>query len=144
MKSFRIFAVVISLLVLATTAHAEGGSFGIGAGALDGDFGVQIRKDFWLGGDISQITGQASAYFQNKTTFRFDADYHFILNPGNPSRFYPLVGLDFAVNSDAVKFGFNAGGGLNFKLTEKLLAFGEAKFIFGGWDGFAINGGIYF
>ena len=119
MKNCRKYIVVIALLVLAMAASAEAKDWGIGAGALDGDFGFQLRKDFWLGGDISQITGQASVYFQGKTTFRFDADYHFILNPGNPGRFYPLAGLDFAVNSDAVKFGFNAGGGFNFKFTER-------------------------
>lgn len=144
MKNCHKYIVVIALLVLAMAATAEAKDWGIGAGALDGDFGFQLRKDFWLGGDISQITGQASVYFQGKTTFRFDADYHFILNPGNPGRFYPLVGLDFGVNSDAAKFGFNAGGGFNFKFTEKNAAFVEAKFIFGDWDGFAIVGGIFF
>lgn len=34
--------------------------------------------------------------------------------------------------------------GFNFKLTEKNAAFAEAKFIFGGRDGFAIVGGIFF
>ena len=144
MKNCHKYIVVIVLLVLAMAASAEAKDWGIGAGALDGDFGFQLRKDFWLGGDISQITGQTSVYFQGKTTFRFDADYHFILNPGNPGRFYPLAGVDFAVNSDAVKFGLNAGGGFNFKFTESNAAFVEAKFIFGGWDGFAIVGGIFF
>jgi hypothetical protein len=144
MKICRKYMVVIILLVLAMSATAGAKDWGIGAGALDGDFGFQLRKDFWLGGDISQITGQASVYFQNQTTFRLDADYHFIINPGDPGRFYPLAGLDLAFNSDAVKFGFNLGGGFNFKLTERNAAFVEAKVILGGWDGFAINGGIFF
>jgi hypothetical protein len=144
MKTYRKCLVVIALLVLAMAASAEAKDWGLGAGALDGDFGFQLRKDFWLGGDISQITGQTSVYFHGRTTFRFDADYHFILNPGDPGRFYPLAGLDFAVNSDAAKFGINAGGGFNFKLTERNAAFVEAKFIFGGWDGFGIVGGIFF
>ena len=144
MKICHKYIVVFSLLVMAMAPSAEAKDWGIGAGALDGDVGFQLRKDFWLGGDISQITGQTSVYFHGRTTFRFDADYHFILNPGNPGRFYPLAGLDFSVNSDAAKFGFNAGGGFNFKFTEKNAAFAEAKFIFGGRDGFAIVGGIFF
>jgi hypothetical protein len=131
-------------LATASTAAADSRSWGLGAGVFDGDFGVQARKDFWLGGDISQISGQASVYFPSKTTFRIDADYHFMLNPDNASRFYPLAGLDFAFNSNTAKLGVNGGIGLNFKLTEKTAAFGEAKYIFGSWDGWAFTGGIYF
>lgn len=144
MSSARVLLLAIALFPLAGTAAATPAGWGVGAGTLDGDFGVQLRKDFRLGGDISQITGQASLYFHNKTTFRADADYHFIINPGQPSRFYPLAGLQFAFNTDSAKFGINAGGGLSFMLTEKLAAFAEAKFVFGKWDGFAITGGIYF
>jgi len=144
MKAFRMAAVVIIMLTLVTTASAEIKGWGLGAGVMDGDFGVQARKDFWLGGEISQITGQASVYFHNTTTFRLDADYHFIINAGESSRFYPLAGLQFAFNSDAVKLGINAGGGVNFMLTEKLAAFGEVKYVFGDWDGWALTAGIYF
>jgi len=144
MRLRHTFAIVILMLVLATTASAQTRGWGVGAGALDGDFGFQLRKDFWLGGEISQITGQASVYFQHRTTYRLDADYHFILNPGAPGRFYPLAGLDLAFNSDAVKVGINAGGGVNFMLTERTAAFAEAKFVIAGFDGFAIYGGIYF
>ena len=135
---------VIVLLGAATTASAEVKGIGLAASVFDGDFGVQVRKDFWLGGDISQITGQGAVYFENKTTFRFDADYHFMLNPDSPGRFYPLVGLNLSFNSDSLKLGANAGGGVNFKLTESLQAFAEAKYIFSSWDGLAITGGIYF
>lgn len=132
------------MLVLATTASAEGRGFGLGAGVHDGDFGCHLRKDFRLGGDVSQITGQAGVYFPNKTTFRLDADYHFNLNASKPSRFYPLAGLQFAFNSDAAKFSVNGGAGLKFKLTSSIAAFGEGKYVFFGWDGWAFSGGIYF
>jgi hypothetical protein len=135
---------MILVLVLASNASAGPRGLGLGAGVFDGDFGIQARKDFWLGGDISQVSGQAAVYFQSKTTFRIDADYHFILNPDKVGRFYPLAGLDFAFNSNTAKLGVNAGVGLNFKLTEKTAAFGEAKYIFGSWDGWAFTGGIYF
>jgi hypothetical protein len=134
----------VLLIGFASGASADVRGIGISASFFDGDFGAQLRKDFWLGGDISQITAQGAVYFQNKTTFRFDADYHFIVNPDNPGRFYPLVGLDLAFTSDNIKLGANAGGGVNFKLTESLQAFAEAKYIFSSWDGLAITGGIYF
>ena len=143
MKSCRVYAFVIVLLALATTASAEAGRWGLGVGALDGDFNAQLRKDFWLGGDVSQITGQVGMTFRSKATFRADADYHFIIKEGK-SRFYPLAGIDFAFNSDSAKFGINGGGGLKFRLTEKLNGFGEAKYVFGSWDGWSFVGGVYF
>ena len=70
MKICRTFTIAIILLVLATPVSAQTRGWGAGAGVLDGDLGFQLRKDFWLGGDISQITGQASVYFHHRTTFR--------------------------------------------------------------------------
>jgi hypothetical protein len=140
-----LISLLLTILMIASvsTVSAETRGWGLGAGVFDGDFGVQLRKDFWLGGDISQVAGQASVYFASKTTFRLDVDYHFIINPG-PSRFYPLAGIDFAFTSDRAKFGLNGGVGLNFRLTEKTAAFAEAKYIFGDWDGWAFIGGIRF
>ena len=143
MTILRSLLVLSLVLVLSGSAAAEPRGWGLGLGALDGDFFVQMRKDFRLGGDISQITGQAGLYFHNKTTGRIDVDYHFILKSG-AGRFYPLAGIQLAFNSDNAKFGANAGGGLNFMLTDKLAAFGEAKFVFGSWDGFGFVGGIFF
>jgi hypothetical protein len=144
MKFVRTWLVATMCCSLAGAAQAEVKGWGAGAGVMDGDFAVQLRKDFWLGGDISQITGQAGASFHKKTVGRIDADYHFILNPRKPSRFYPLVGLQFAFNSDHVEFGINGGGGVNFKLTPKLAAFAEVKYVFSDWDGLSILGGLYF
>jgi len=143
MNSLRMVVLVILIILLAATVSAEVKGWGLGAGVFRGDFGVQARKDFWLGGDVSQITGQASVYFHSNTTFRIDADYHFIINPGTPSRLYPLAGLDFAFNSDAFRVGINGGVGVNFMITQSLAAFGEAKYVFGKWDGWAFTAGIY-
>ena len=144
MRTIVTLTAALALIAIATSCAAEVRGIGLGAGVFDGEFGVQLRKDFWLGGDISQITTQGSVYFENKTTVRFDADYHFIVNPDNPSRFYPLAGLNLAFNSDDIKLGANAGGGVNFKLTESLQAFAEAKYTFSSWEGLAITGGISF
>ena len=143
MKVCMILVALVALFV-AGNASAQGSGFGLGVGAHDGDIGFQLRKDFWLGGDISAITGQASVYLHNSTTFKVDADYHFILNPENPSRFYPLAGVQFGFNSDNAKLGLNLGGGAIFNLTEKTAAFFEAKFVIAGFDGFTFAGGIYF
>ena len=144
MKAISLVATVILMMVLVSSASAQLRGWGLGAGVFDTDFGVQLRKDFWLGGDVSQISGQGAVYFAGKTTFRLDADYHFILSPEGKSRFYPLAGLDFAFNSSSAKLGINAGVGLNFMLTSSLAAFGEAKYVFGDWNGWGFMGGVYF
>jgi len=143
MKILSTLLLVLAVIGLGSPASAEERGFGAAAGVFDGDFTFQLRKDFRLGGDISQITGQAGIWFPGKTTFRLDVDYHFSINSGK-SRFYPLAGIDFSFNSDHAEFGINAGGGVNFMLTEKLHAFAEAKFTFGDWDGLGILGGINF
>lgn len=144
MKTTRVLSLVIAILILAASASAKVRGWGFGAGIHDGDFGFQFRKDFRLGGDVSQITGQASCFFHHETTFKVDVDYHFVINKVKPSRFYPLVGLQLAFNSDDVKLGVNLGGGVNFRLTPKTEAFAEAKFVIGDWDGFCLMGGFYF
>jgi hypothetical protein len=144
MKALRVSLIAAVALILATSASAETHGWGLGAGAFNGDFGVQLRKDIGLGGDISHITAQGSVFFPGKTSFRLDADYHFSFLFGKGSRFYPLGGVDFTFNSNTAKFGVNAGGGLNFMLTKKLAAFGEGKYVFGDWDGWTFVGGIYF
>ena len=144
MKKLLIATLTCVLVLGAASADAQLKGWGLGAGVMDGDFAVQARKDFWLGGDVSQITGQAGVYFHGKTTFRVDTDYHFIVNPESNSRFYPLAGLDLGINSDKVKLGINLGGGMKLMVTDKLAGFLEAKFVAAGYDGFAVLGGVYF
>lgn len=145
MKTIRITLLIMTLLMLAAPAIAESRGWGANLAVHDGEFGLQVRKDFWLGGDISQITGQAGVYFAGNTLWALDVDYHFNINSeSGTSRFYPLVGLDFKFTSDHAKFGVNAGGGVNFMLTEKLAAFAEVKYVFSDWNGLGIAAGVYF
>jgi len=140
----------LTLLSLASPASAETKGWGVGLNIFDGEFGLQGRKDFWLGGDISQITGQASVIFANRTVFVLDVDYHFIIKSSNSdgtagtSRFYPLVGLDFQFNGDGSNFGLNLGGGVNFMMTDTMAAFAELKYVISDWNGFGIGVGVYF
>ena len=145
MKSTRITLLAIALILLASPALAETKGWGAGVAFHDGEFGIQARKDFWLGGDISQITGQAGVYFADRTLWALDVDYHWMIsNESGTSRFYPLAGLDFKFTSDHAEFGINLGGGANFMLTEKMAAFAELKYVLSDWDGFGIAAGIYF
>lgn len=145
MKVAKVLILTVVLLLLGTPTLAETSGWGAGLAIHDGDFGFQVRKDFWLGGDISQITGQAGMIFPGKTTVFLDADYHWIIRTeSGTSRFYPLIGLDFKFTSDHAKFGLNLGGGANFMLTDKMAAFAEVKFVLSDWDGLGIGLGFYF
>lgn len=117
--------------------------WGVQVGIFSGDFGFGARKDIFLGGEISRISAQGAVYFQHRTTFRIDADYHFVIKAGE-GRFYPLAGIDFGFNTDGVALGINGGGGANFMLTQALAAFVEAKYVFSKWDGWVLVGGVYF
>ncbi|RKZ12413.1 hypothetical protein DRQ50_11975 [bacterium] len=135
---------LITLLVVLSASPVLAGDWGAGASLFDGDnFGVQARKTFVLGGDISQITTGASIYFDN-TWFAFDADYHFVINAESPSRFYPLVGLELATDFSWAELGLNLGGGVDFMLTDTLAAYFEAKLVVSDLDGFVATLGVKF
>ena len=132
-----------SLWAVARAAVLAGG-WGAGASLFDGDyFGIQGRKTFDLGGDISQIVTGATIYFKD-TWFAFDVDYHFVINPENPSRFYPLVGFELSTDFDWAELGANLGGGVDFMLTDTMAAFFEAKFVVSDADGFVATLGMKF
>lgn len=132
-----------TLYVAGAAAGVEG--WGFGAGAFDDDFGIQGRKEFtFTEAEASKAALQGSVFFHNRTTFRFDADYHHILNPGSPLRIYPLAGAEFSIQRKANRWGANLGGGLNLKLTEHNELFIEVKYVFGDWDGFGLMAGIFF
>ena len=147
---FSAIILALTMITSAAPAFAETNGWGAGLNILDGEFGIQGRKDFWLGGDLNQITGQASIIFANKTVFALDVDYHFIIKSSNSdgtagtSRFYPLVGLDFLFNGDGSDFGLNLGGGANFMMTDTMAAFAELKYVISDWNGFGIAVGVYF
>jgi hypothetical protein len=134
---------ILSAMV-ATTAEAQFPGWGTGFRMHDGDGGFEFRRDIYLGGDVSQITAQVGMVFPGSgATLTADADYHFTLSNGS-GRFYPLAGVGVKTDFDFFKVGVNGGGGINFKLTEKLAAYGEAKYVFFGWEGFGFAVGLYF
>jgi hypothetical protein len=145
MQTTKLLLLTSALLILASPALAETRGWGAGLAVFDEEFGIQARKDFWLGGDISQITAQGGVLFASDAVFFLDADYHFLIkSDSGTSRFYPLAGLDFKFNGDNSEFGINLGGGVNFMLTEKVAAFAEVKYVISDWDGLGLGVGVYF
>ena len=133
---------MIICLVMAVPALA--GGFGAGAQTYDGDLGVQLRKEYTIGGDIGSFTGQAGLIFADSEVFTVDADYHFNLTR-QQTRFYGLVGPQLAFNSDFTEFGVNLGAGLNFMLTDTRAAFAEVKVVVvSDYDGVVATVGLFF
>jgi hypothetical protein len=138
-----LFLVALSLVTVAS-AEAQRPGWGAGFRGHDGELGFELRRDVYLGGDVSQITGQAGMVFPGSgATVTADADYHFTISSGS-GRFYPLAGVGLKTDFDFFKVGVNGGGGINFQLTESMAAYGEAKYVFFGWDGFGFAVGVYF
>jgi len=144
-KKWRLFLGLLLVSAMSATAvEAQFPGWGTAFRGHDGEYGFELRKDVYLGGDVSQITGQLGMLFPSSgATVTADADYHFNLSSGS-GRFYPLAGVGIKTDFDFFEFGVNAGGGLNFMLTESLAAFAEAKYVFFGWDGFGFAVGLYF
>lgn len=137
--------ILIMTITIAVSAEPERLGFGAGLGVFDGDFGVVGRKDFVLGEQKrSEIILQGGLYNQNRWTFRFDADYHFVFLPEGPVRFYPLAGYNLALQNKNNRSGVNLGGGMAISLRKQISAFIEAKYTFGDWDGYALTAGVYF
>jgi len=145
MKNRRHYQIVLATMLWTAVAQAGVEGWGLGAGVFDDDFGIQGRKEFMLTETgVSELGLQGSVFFASKTTFRFDADYHHILNPGSAFRIYPLAGASFAIRRHSNRWGANLGGGVKVRLTEHNDAFLELKYVFGDWNGIGIMAGIHF
>lgn len=143
----RIMGMLFATLALQLIASAETEriGFGAGIGMFEGDWGAVGRKDFVMGApQRHEIILQGGLYNQNRWTVRLDADYHFVFLPDGLFRFYPLAGVDLAIQNKNNRTGINLGGGMTLSLREQISAFLEAKYTFGDWDGFALTAGIYF
>ncbi|QBG46017.1 hypothetical protein EGM51_00785 [Verrucomicrobia bacterium S94] len=142
-KIYPLFIAALLITVVPSMAAPKG--WGIGLGTFDGDFGGQARKDFIFGPELQYgIVLQAGLYNQHSITGRFDADFHYVLNPESGVQFYPLAGVDWAAESKYNRIGANLGFGGVFDLNAETRLFIEAKYVAGDWDGGALTAGIYF
>lgn len=143
-KKITQFALTLLFLV-PPISFSEPRGWGAGFGIFDGDLGIHGRKDFSFGEELQYgVVLQGGVYDQNKWTGRFDADFQYIFRTESTFRFYPLAGLNWAIQSKENRFGANLGGGATFDLNSETVLFLEAKYVISDWDGFAITTGIYF
>ncbi len=145
MKTRQIITALIVLIFSTTGTIAQAKGWGFGVGAFDNDFGVHARKDFVLGGKPQfEAALQGGLYNQNKWTGRFDADFHYVFRSSSTFRFYPLIGVDWAVQNENNRAGVNLGGGFTIDMNSETRLFAEGKYVTGDWDGYGFTLGIYF
>jgi hypothetical protein len=143
MKKLMVMCVMLAVCIPDSFCEPRG--WGLGLGTFEGDFGIHARKDFKMGAEQQYgMALQGGVYNQNKWTTRLDADFHYIFMPRSVFRFYPLAGIDLAIQSKNNRTGFNLGLGSTVQLNDQTRFFLEAKQIFGEWDGFALTLGVYF
>ena len=67
-----------------------------------------------------------------------------IFRPDSAFRFYPLAGINFALQGQRNRAGMNIGGGALVDLNTDTQLFFEAKYVAGDWSGYALTAGLYF
>lgn len=146
MKNLTQLILLVTVLTLsAISTHADPRGWGVGLGVFESDFGIQARKDFNFGEELQyEVALQGGLYNQKKLTGRFDADFHYIFRADSAFRLYPLIGIDWAIQSKNNRLGLNVGGGVTFDINSETQLFIETKYVAGDWDGFAFTAGIYF
>lgn len=146
MKKPILKTLLIALVSLtAVYSHAEPKGWGAGVGVFDGNIGIQARKDFAFGKELQYAVDlQAGIFNQNKWTTRLDADFHYLFRPDAVISFYPLVGVNLAIQSKNNRLGGNIGAGAIYDLNTETSVYLEAKYVSGDWDGFAFTAGIFF
>ena len=128
------------MVVMSTTMFAQAGATWVGA-----NFNYGMHKDyknFGLGAKvqyefIDNVRAEASFdYFFKKdymTQWDINLNAHYVVRAGDKFSFYPLAGLTI-LNSklegfdSKSKFGFNAGAGVEYQITESVKLNLEGKY----------------
>jgi outer membrane protein X len=135
---------------------AAGGNLVMGLGNSYTNFGIGAKFQYNV---TNPIRLEADfTYFLKKdyvSMWDFSVYGHYLFPIADKLTAYPLVGLgmlgtsasyDFGYgysgSASASEFGFNVGGGLDYKLTDKLILNAELKYKFAGtWDRLLISAG---
>jgi outer membrane protein X len=133
-------------------------NFGLGA-----KFQYNVLDPLRLDGSFTYFLPktEGAGFAEAKTSmWDFSVNAHWLLPLGGSLTVYPLAGLgilgvsssveadlggfgSYDASASASEFGFNLGGGIDFKLTEKLILNAEVKYkICGTWSRLLISAGL--
>lgn len=120
--------------------------------------GIDLRAEYVVN-EKFVIAPNFNLFFKNDgvSVSEFNADIHYAVNVSDGLGFYPLGGINItrikfdlgslgsASNSE---FGLNAGGGLNFGISDNLRVFGELKYVLlfdaGGYNPLVLSAGVMY
>ena len=147
----RIITLAVCMIGLSVITSAQF-KFGGGVQLLDGEFGIQAKANNSF---TEEFSGQStfSYYFTSGfSLWGIDADVHyygFELGDLESFALAPFAGLNFttisALGVSDSEIGINIGVNGTLPLDGGLEVYLEPKIIIGGgFNGFAISGGVYF
>jgi len=161
---------VIAVLAMSVAAVAQiTGDKAVGAnlvfGSGDGLSNVGIGAKFQYNvTDPIRLEGSFTYFFKKDyvSMWDFSVNAHYLFHVADQITVYPLAGVgllgvtasipkidlgDFGIigggSSSKTEFGFNLGGGIDYKLTDQLFLNAELKYkIYNNWDRFLISVGV--
>jgi outer membrane protein X len=157
------FAVMAAVLVINASAQekgdmAAGGGLVLGTGSSFTNFGIGAKFQYNVT-DPLRLEG-AFSYFLKKdyvTMWDLSVNAHWLFRVSDKMTAYPLAGLGIlnsgasfdagygygSVSSSTSNFGLNLGGGMDFKLTDKLCFNAELKYkIADVWNRLLLSAGV--
>lgn len=152
MKNFILTTV---LTILSTgTMLAQGFNFGAGAQMVfNGSvLGVQGKAIYNVNNSID-AAGTFTLHLEDFIDWTIDLDAHYLLlEIGEEFGFKPFAGLSITRASVSIlgfsesdtSVGLNVGAFFDLLKTDKFQFYVEPKIMIGGFDGFAVSGGILF
>ena len=172
-KILGLSIIVVAMCVMTTNAQtkgdkAVGAGVVLGSGDSYSNYGFDAKFQYNIL-DHVRLEGAFAYYFKKDYTsmYDFSAYGHYLFNVGDVLTVYPLVGVGlfgvkhYGINYPDYEYGYDEdyeygvnntvktylaisfGGGVDFKLTEKLILNAEAKYkVIDNFNRFVISAGI--
>lgn len=160
MKRYLFTVICLAIFAISTTnVSAQGkGDMAVGAGLAygtgDSFSNIGLGAKFqWNPIEKLRIEPSFTYYFKKDYISMWDlsANAHYLFPVAEKFTLYPLAGVGIlnakvsvaGVSASDSEFGFNLGGGADFKLSDKLFLNAELKYKIGdAWNRFIISAGI--
>jgi len=154
----NVFTILTLLITIVTYSQTK-----VGANIVYGsesDFGLGVKASF----DVSEkfkVSPSVSYFFTESvpevstTMMSFDADAHYFFELKEKLSVYPLAGINVFYTSvsssfnsvysaSSTDFGINLGGGLNYKVSDKLTGFSEIKAMLNNGNQIVFSAGVMY
>jgi len=157
LKQAALLALVAAMSMTTAVAQtkgdkAVGANLSLGMGDSFSNFGIGAKFQYNITNPL-RLEGAFTYFLKKDLMSMWDAsvNVHYLFSVANKLAVYPLAGLgvlgtkvSYGGYSDSdTEFGVNLGGGLDYRITEKLIGNVEAKYqIHSHWDRLLLSVGI--